>query len=150
MGALFSSLLDIFTGDSNWIENGFRKGYFPLRKQWEMADVEQAKQILLPLAQEEGNNNSSTVVRISSLSLVGQYFVKEKVLEELLKLLVSRPELEILRLSGSAPWTDLLLDAAVMANKLRVERYLEDDDTVASHWRQLTELPTTNALVLRN
>lgn len=158
MGALVSSLLETFFGESgNWIENGFRRGYFALDKHWEASDVAQAKEII----------SSATSIRLTSLSLVGQTFASPTVLQDLLQLVVARPELETLRLTATARTTPIVQDKeeenvtilveTVVAKhrpppstagpKLRVE-YLSSSQDVAAYWRELTQLPSENMLVL--
>ena len=143
MGALFSSLLETLLGESgHWIENGFRRGYFPLGKHWEAADVQYAKQMLQQAAS----------VRVTDLSLVGQTFESPQIRQDLLQLVVSRPELETLRLERD---NDNVGDVVVVQRSvdddtkrlLRVEHFM-DTHQVAAYWRDVSQLPCSNMLVL--
>jgi hypothetical protein len=90
MGGILSVLETWIWGDLYWIETGLQKGYFPRGKQWEMHHVAHIHHLL---------TNSTTVVRLSAISLVGQgpSLLKEDVGKTLLAILVARPELEVLR-----------------------------------------------------
>ena len=141
MGAIISLLETLLVGESDWILTGLQKGYFPLRKHWTLHDVQHAQQLFTQAA----------TVRVSNLSLVGQTF-EDGSLEELLKLLVERQELEILRLAGEISEMDDLLQIVVAKHrphgypKLRVEHCLEHSPD--GYWHELTRLPSMNKLVL--
>lgn len=185
MGALFSLLESFILGeDSDWVETGLRKGYFPLHKQWTFADVQQVKKILddhnqtsATAATSSPTSNgatytSTTTSRLVSISLLGQSFPKQEevqgyaknndanasvnVLEELLQVLVARPELETLRLPGDL--IDFALVQAMVSKHrpppphqklLRVKLYL-DTDNLAAHWRDLTQLTSENVIIVAN
>ena len=179
MGALFSSLLETvlcsFDSGDHWIETGIRRGYFPLGKHWEEGDLQYALSIL----------TNATALRLVSLSLVGQSFVvidnktekdgnendnksnvkqshqnnqdddKDDALTEFLRLVVTRPELETLRLAaGSKLQQEHLVHNVVTAHrprqypKLRVECYVHDNDE-RNVWHELTQLPSCNVLVVK-
>ena len=144
MGALFSSLLETLLGESgHWIENGFRRGYFPLGKHWEAADVQYAKQMLQQAAS----------VRVTDLSLVGQTFETPHVRRDLLKLVVARPELQTLRLDNDDDMSAIVAAQQPMddnVNKkrlLRVELFL-DTHQAEAYWRDVSQLPCNNILLL--
>lgn len=150
MGALFSSLLETILGEpSDWLETGLRRGYFALHKHWTAADVQRAQLLLTKQARQ---------LRLTSLSLVGSSFDDATVLQDLIQVVVSRPELETLRLAVNDD-DDVIrqVPMAIIVTKhhdgqqskklLRVE-YFTDAHQVAVYWRDLTLLPSSNVLVL--
>ena len=163
MGALQSVFITLFESilersDPNWVEKGLLRGYFPLHQHWEKIHVQQVKDIF-----------TSSSANVSALSLTGQSFASEGgVLEELLQILVTRPELTLLRLavvpcpttSSTASLSSSLepdtknhpyriLDAFITQHrprdypKLRVEHYLDHTD-VAGYWHEVSQLTTEN------
>ena len=152
MGALFSSLLETILGEpSDWLETGLRRGYFALHKHWTAADVQRAQLLLTQQARQ---------LRLTSLSLVGSSFDDAAVLQDLIQVVVARPELETLRLAVNDDDDDVVIRQVPMATivakhphgqqskpLLRVE-YFTDAQQVAAYWRDLSLLPSSNVLVL--
>ena len=146
MGALFSSLLETLLGESgHWMENGFRRGYFPLGKHWQAVDVQHAKTML--------ETQATSSVHLTDLSLVGQTFETPHVRRDLLKLVVARPELQTLRLDNDDDMSAVVAAQKPMdddVNKkrlLRVELFL-DTHQVEAYWRDVSQLPCNNILLL--